>query len=268
MHQDVSMTEVPSSGTDGIAETTDEDAAPSGVDTTGSSISHNPTSDAPVDSAPVTPTSAVTDRPATAEAAGGPPPPPPPEDRSGGAPTDPAGTEDAIAGTSTLRGLLLYGAVLAFAALYIDCIVQILSKSTPGPAALNGAVVDTAAALAGILGSAFALSMGVSSTSVNPALKQHIDREAKRAARTGTAPRLTFTLFLHKAFSVQPGGTKEKSWPLTFGVWAYAIVGSAVAITYIFNQDHTPGTLRAIAVTFAGYVLALIHSAFGSGSSS
>jgi hypothetical protein len=101
----------------------------------------------------------------------------------------------------------------------------------------------------------------------NTSLKQHIDRETKKAAKTNAKLNMTFALFLHKALSVEAGGKKDKSWPLTFGIWAYAIVGSAVALTYVFNQGHTPDAIKALAVTFAGYILALIHNAFGSSSS-
>jgi hypothetical protein len=37
----------------------------------------------------------------------------------------------------------------------------------------------------------------------------------------------------------------------------------AVALTYILNQNETPGTIKALAVAFAGYVIALINTAYG-----
>jgi hypothetical protein len=229
-------------------------AAETGSDLSGGAIHENVTSGPSPEGAPVSPTASGGARMTITGDDGA----------DDGADDEPDDSQDAIAGTSMLRGLLLYAAVLAFAALYIDFIVQILSRSTAGAATLNPAMVGTAAALAGVLGSAFALSMGVTPRQLNTSLEQHIDRERKKAAKTKTPPKLTFALFLHKALSVEAGGKKDKSWPLTFGIWAYATVGSAVALTYIFNQRHTPDAVKALAVTFAGYILALIHNAFGS----
>lgn len=48
---------------------------------------------------------------------------------------------------------------------------------------------------------------------------------------------------------------------MTFGIWAYALVGGAV--TYFLNQGETPAEIKALAVAFAGYVLALVTTAYG-----
>jgi hypothetical protein len=42
------------------------------------------------------------------------------------------------------------------------------------------------------------------------------------------------------------------SWPKTFGIWVYAVIAFAVAVTYVLNQDSTPPAIRAIAVAFGG----------------
>jgi hypothetical protein len=56
-----------------------------------------------------------------------------------------------IVGPHVLRGLMLYGATLAFVAMYVSFVVRI-STSAPGrPPALNSALVSAAAALAGSL---------------------------------------------------------------------------------------------------------------------
>ncbi len=164
--------------------------------------------------------------------------------------------QDAIAGTSTLRGLMLYGAILAFAALYVYFIIEILSAGAHKPPNFDGAMISAAAALAGVLGSAFALKVGVVPTHVNDALRQHL-----AATPAGTGAKVN--RLIHQALSLDPGDKESNSWPLTFGIWVYAIVASAVAITYIFNQSETPGPVKALAVTFAGYVLALINAAYG-----
>jgi hypothetical protein len=46
------------------------------------------------------------------------------------------------------------------------------------------------------------------------------------------------------------------------GIWAYAVVASAVAITDVVNQNETPSTIKALAVAFAGYVIALVNAAY------
>ncbi|MGA9856371.1 MAG: hypothetical protein WBQ18_00840 [Solirubrobacteraceae bacterium] len=173
-----------------------------------------------------------------------------------GARSMPAPPHDAIAGAAALRGLMLYGAVLAFAGLYIYFIVKILGAVARQPPAFDGSMIAAAAALAGVLGSAFALKVGVPPAHVNVKLG------AQLAVASPTTGRRV-TRVVHQALSLEPSDINAKSWPLTFGVWVYAIVASAVAVTYIFNQAATPGPIRAIAVTFAGYVLALLNSAYG-----
>jgi hypothetical protein len=68
---------------------------------------------------------------------------------------------------------------------------------------------------------------------------------------------------IRRALSLEPSDPSSKSWPLTFGMWAYAAVASAVVVVYILNQNETPGAVKALAVTFGGYVIALINMAYG-----
>ena len=63
-------------------------------------------------------------------------------------------------------------------------------------------------------------------------------------------------------FSLEPADPTRASWPKTFGIWLYAFVATAVALTYILNQTETPATIKALAVAFAGYVIALVNSAY------
>src|SRR5262249_9727448 len=67
-------------------------------------------------------------------------------------PPSDAGVAATIAGLSVLKGLVLYGATLAFAGFYAYFMEQIVSASGTPPS-LNSAMVAAAAALAGILGS-------------------------------------------------------------------------------------------------------------------
>jgi len=183
-----------------------------------------------------------------------------PKDGAGAGQTSAKGSGDGIGGISTLRGVLVYAAVLTFAALYIKFIV-VISDSKPNVMPhIDAALISAAAALAGILGSAFALRVGnpASQTFTNQALAQHLDE----AAAGDATKRTRVAAWIHQALSLEASAADAKSWPVTFGMWVYALVASAMAITYIFNQNETPGTVKALAVTFAGYVIALLSHVF------
>ena len=68
---------------------------------------------------------------------------------------------------------------------------------------------------------------------------------------------------IHEGLSLEVSGPDKPSWPITVGIWVYALVGSGVAVTYALNERQTPGPVKALAVTFAGYVVALLTVAFG-----
>lgn len=161
-----------------------------------------------------------------------------------------------IAGMSALKGVILYGATLTFAGLYAYFITKILGAKPGKPPALDAAMVSAAAALAGVLGSAFALEIGTppDQNKTNPGLGQ-----ALRDASTSTDRRKAW---IRQVLSLEPGSTHTASWPKTFGIWVYAVVATAVAFTYVLNQTETPGPIRALAVAFGGYVLALVNSAY------
>lgn len=180
-----------------------------------------------------------------------------------------AAPSDGVAGIPALRGLIVYGGVLAFAALYIDFAV-VISRATNTPPNIDPTLLDSAAALAGILGSAFALRIGnpANQTMVNHTLAKHLSK-----ARADNAKRRTKLLaYLYRIVSLEVGEKGAASWPITFGLWAYAAVGSMLVVVYVLNEAQTPGAVKALAVTFAGYVLALLTSVFrsagGSGTSS
>jgi hypothetical protein len=165
-----------------------------------------------------------------------------------------------IAGLSALKGLVLYGAIVTFAGIYIDFIVQITTARAGTAPNLDAALVSAAAALAGVLGSAFALEIGTTTpqSSTNQNLSHAIERASTAKQRAATR--------IWLALSLEPKSTSSASWPKTFGIWVYAIVASAVAITYVFNQNETPGTIKALAVAFGGYVIALVTAAYKSDS--
>ena len=162
-----------------------------------------------------------------------------------------------IAGLSALKGLVLYGAVLTFAGLYVYFAVTI-SSATTAPV-FGTTLTSAAAALAGILGSAFALEIGVPNASrrTNQALG-----DAVAGAQT-TADKVRVRVW--QVFSIESSGPATPSWPKTFGIWVYAIVASGVAVTYALNQHQTPDAIKALAVAFGGYVLALVNTAYKTG---
>jgi hypothetical protein len=169
-----------------------------------------------------------------------------------------AGGDDSIAGISAMRGLMLYGAVLAFAGLYVDFIVVISTSKSGVKPAIDATLISAAAALSGVLGSAFALKIGVAP---NPSLVNRGLAAHTAAAKANQASAVAAGI--RRALSLEPSDPSAKSWPLTFGMWAYAAVASAVVVVYILNQNETPGAVKALAVTFGGYVIALINMAYG-----
>lgn len=162
-----------------------------------------------------------------------------------------------IGGLSTLKGLMLYGAVFTFAGLYIYFIVQISDAAAGKHPSLDTALVSAAAALAGVLGSAFALEIGAPTdeNSTNTALEQTI-----AAAGTNVGKKTLARIW--QLFSLDQRNVNSPSWPKTVGIWVYAIVGSGVLVTYVLNQSETPDAVRALAVAFGGYVIALITAAY------
>jgi hypothetical protein len=166
-----------------------------------------------------------------------------------------------IAGVSVLKGILLYAAIFTFVGFYAYFIVKISTASGGAPPTFDATMVSAAAALAGVLGSAFAVVIGVPTdpNSTNDQLRTAMDE-----AETG--PRTTQRVVaLRRVLSLEPSHVEKPSWPLTVGIWAYATVGAAVAVTYFLNQDETPDALRTLAVAFGGYVIALVTMAYGIG---
>jgi hypothetical protein len=168
-------------------------------------------------------------------------------------------TVPGIAGLSALKGIVLYGAVLTFAGLYTYFIVRIFQAPAGKPPHLDTTLVSTAAALAGVLGSAFALEIGVptakgaTNANLGDALKAAADGSAKdRVLAAG-----------RQILSLEPPSTGAASWPKTFGIWVYAVVASGVALSYVINQNQTPPSIKALAVAFGGYVIALVTAAYG-----
>jgi hypothetical protein len=176
----------------------------------------------------------------------------------GGSNGDGTGLAGRIAGLSVLKGLVLYGATLTFAGFYAYFMEQIASAANNTQPNLNTAMVSAAALLAGILGSAFALVIGVPVRATNEGLAEALDKPVEERQR-GT--------WLRRLLSLEPGGKDRSSWPQTFGIWMYAAVASAVAVVYLVNQGETPTEIKALATAFGGYVIAFMTAAYGVGTS-
>ena len=180
---------------------------------------------------------------------------------NGGSPpgSDPTRGESSgtIAAVPVLKGLILYAAIFTFAGLSVYFIIRILGATSAKPPSFDGTLLGAAAALAGVLGSAFALEIGTPTdpSATNPELKRALDH--------ADTPGAHITARLRLFLSLEPSGTDTASWPKSIGIWAYAVVASAVAITYVTHQSETPSAVKALAVAFAGYVLALVRSAYG-----
>ena len=169
------------------------------------------------------------------------------------------GVAPQIGGLCVLKGVIIYAATLTFAGFYVYFIVRIF-QATGRPPTFDPAMVSAGAALAGVLGSAFALVIGLPTdkNSVNESMQKAIDRSKHNASK----PKDKVVLRLRTIFSYEPPNAQSSSWPMSFGIWAYALVASAVAVTYFLNQQETPDTIKTLAVAFAGYVIALLTSVY------
>jgi hypothetical protein len=165
-----------------------------------------------------------------------------------------------IGGISTLKGLVLYGAIFTFAGLYVYFIVEITKTAAGKHPSLDTALIGAAAALAGVLGSVFALEVGTTTpqAATNTALDTKVEANRGSVLKQ-VLPRIW------QALSLDPRNTDAASWPKTVGIWVYAVIASAVAITYVLNQSETPDSVKALAIAFGGYVIALVHAAYKSG---
>jgi hypothetical protein len=178
--------------------------------------------------------------------------------------TDQAGTATGTAGNGVaaqigglcvLKGTIIYAATLTFAGFYIYFILEIF-RATGKPPTFDPAMVSASAALAGVLGSAFALVIGL------PTDKNSVNVGVQEAIKKASKPRSKIVPWLWNVFSYEPRNAQSSSWPMTFGIWAYAVIASAVAVTYFLNQNETPDTIKTLAVAFAGYVVALLTSVY------
>lgn len=155
----------------------------------------------------------------------------------GGLQAEPESGDSIVGGMRTLRELLVVGLVAAFVVVYGDFMIDIWDARRDGeqPPGFNDGLVAFAGALAGILGSAFAVALGIA--------KPEVDERQGRLA--GARNRV-----------------RGLSLSVTLGIWAYAIVGAAAAVTALVNLEETPDPIKALSSVFVGYLLALASTAF------
>lgn len=123
---------------------------------------------------------------------------------------------------SALRGLMLYAAVLAFAGTYCYFMVVMSTAKNGIKATIDTTQITAAAALSGVLGSAFALKIGVKPNP--PLLKNDLATHNKNASEGHASP---VAARIRQLLSLEPSDAHAKRWPLTFGIWSYGVVASA-----------------------------------------
>jgi len=171
-----------------------------------------------------------------------------------------------IAGLPVLKGLILYGATLSFAGFYAYFMEEIVSAQSGKQPALSGVLIGAAAALAGILGSGFALAIGVPTR--DDQTNQGLVAMRTTALQTNQVDPVKKPSFkVRQLFSYESAGTDVSSWPLTFGVWAYAVVAIGVALVFFIYPSETPPEIKALAIGFGGYVVTFLHSAYSNATS-
>jgi hypothetical protein len=121
-----------------------------------------------------------------------------------------------IAGISALKGIILYGATLTFASLYGFFITRILGAKPGHPPKLDGVMVSTAAALAGVLGSAFALEIGT--TPAKGQINHGLGTDLGPVDNGSSTPTQWAKARIRQVFSLEPAGPTRASWPKTFGI--------------------------------------------------
>jgi hypothetical protein len=142
-------------------------------------------------------------------------------------------------GVKLLRFVLIIGCMLAFAAAYVYAAWQVWTASGDTSADLNKGILYVGAALGSVLGTYFAVALGVQSETSGP------DKIGEALTNAEGPPALL----------------------ATGALWIYAAVGIGVGVTVVINPGESPQELQALAAVFGGYVLAVFGAVFTPGSS-
>jgi hypothetical protein len=137
--------------------------------------------------------------------------------------------------------LTLLGAELAYLGL-ISYLIFITWESKSGvvPGVSDG-IIGVVGALATAFGLGYASVLGVQPPSKDPPQLQ------------GGAIRRLFQ-WLHAVMTVNN--------LLGAGILFYMVAGTALGVTYLANQNESPGVVKTIAVAFGGYVIAYVGKAY------
>jgi hypothetical protein len=141
-------------------------------------------------------------------------------------------------GSATLRFLFLVGGLVAFAVLYAYFIYEIWTASDNTTPDLDKQLVYMASALGGVLGTFFAVALGIQRKDPN------VDQ---RDLKLGS------TLL---------GTTGPSEALATAALWLYAAVGLAAGVTAILKSVESPDAIKALAAVFGGYGFAVFSAAF------
>jgi hypothetical protein len=147
-----------------------------------------------------------------------------------------------VVGTDLLKSLILVGFVLAFIVLYFRFALDVVNAAPGHPPRIDPSLTNVAGGLAGILGTGFALALGVAKTD-----DSHTNR------------------LMSGNFLGGPGGPFEGvSLAVSFGVWAFPVVAFGVGAVVLTHLSESPPVLTTLVSVAAGYVLAFATAAFRS----
>lgn len=148
-------------------------------------------------------------------------------------------------GVKVLKLLILWGSVGVFIGLWLWFFNDIWTIDKQ-PVSLNQKALYVASAIGGVLGTFFAVSMGVE--------RRDPQKNAMKLAPGST---------LLGTPSPQEKGISDSL--ATVAVWGYGLVGIGAVITLFVHSAESPGAVETLATVFGGYLLAIITAAFKPG---
>ena len=142
-----------------------------------------------------------------------------------------------------LRAAVAISGIAAFAALYVWVLADIW-RAGATPPTLNTQLLYAATVLGGIIGTGFAVVVGV---------QRQDPEQTPRDLRLGGSMVDT------------PTNNLPPAWlrlVADISVWVYGAVGAACLITVGFHNTQSPAAVKTIASVFAGYFIAILGSIY------
>jgi hypothetical protein len=154
----------------------------------------------------------------------------------------PASTADGSGalGVTFLRLALVVGAIGVYVGLWVWFFVRIWETSGNGPVSLSSKAVYATSALGGVLGTFFAVSLGIQ--------RKDAQRQADQR-RLHLGPTM-LGLDASSTSRVPPAIA-------TLAVWAYALVGAWALLTVLIYSNQSGKAVTAMASAFASLVFGL-----------